>query len=100
MDSAAFFQLPSLLNPSPDDAAPTQRGLFPASVFQKGTARPRVMRENDGTAQNLRGGRPLDGSFLFGRRLPSIAVRACDRGRDIPILTAAVRPDAFTKAAF
>ena len=70
MDSAAFFQLPSLLNPSPDDAAPTQCGPltspFPESVFQKGTARSWVIRENAETAQNLRGGWPLDGSCFLG----------------------------------
>ena len=103
MDSAALFQPDSLLNTSPDDVAPTQRGAltspFPESVFQKGTARSWVIRENAETAQNLRGGWPLDGSFFFRRQLSSIALQACDRERDIPILMAAVCPTAFTRAA-
>ena len=70
---------------------------FPTSVIHTDAA-PRVMRENNGTAQTLKG-QLAGSSFIFRRNLLFIAVQVCDRGRDIPILMAAVCPNAFSKAA-
>ena len=86
MDSAALFQPALLSNPSQDDAVcGALTSLLPASVFQKDTTLSRVIRENYGTAQILMGGRLLDGSFLFSPHLPSIKVRACERGMNLAI---------------
>ena len=82
MDIKALFNPPLLLNPSPDDAARSAlTSPLLASVFHKYTDRLRVMWENDRTAQNLRGGQPLDSGFIFRQHLPYIAVWGCDRGR-------------------
>ena len=84
MDSAEIFQPPLLLNKSQDN---TVYGALtyplPASVFQKDTTRSRVIQENYGTDQILRGGRLLDGSFIFRTHLPNSVVRTRQRGREL-----------------
>ena len=84
MDSTALFKPPLLLNPSQDDA--TRGSLtspLPVSVFQKYNNCLRLIQENNGTAQNIRVRRILEGSFPFRLHLLSIAVQSYERGRNL-----------------
>ena len=86
MYSTALFQTPSLLNPPQDD---TNRSYLtsslPASLFQKYINCLKVIQEHDETAQNMRGIRILDGSYLLRWHILYISVQAFERGSNLAI---------------